>query len=42
MTLLISEAREPALTDYTSILTSERLAKTYSELFKKRDPFSNR
>jgi len=35
-TLLISQAREPALTDYTSILTSERLAKTYSELLKKR------
>lgn len=35
-TLLISQAREPALTDYTSILTSERLAKTYSELLTKR------
>ena len=35
-TLLISEARSPEMSDYTSLLTSERLAKTYSELLKKR------
>jgi len=34
-TLMISEASGPT-TDYTSILTSERLARTYSELLKKR------
>jgi len=34
-TLMISEASGP-MTDYTSILTSERLARTYSELLKKR------
>ena len=35
-TLLINEARNPAITDYTSLITSERLAKTYAELFTKR------
>ncbi len=31
-TLLVSEAKEPTITDYTSIITSERLANTYSRL----------
>ena len=35
-TLLINQARNPAITDYTSLLTSERLAKTYAELLTKR------
>lgn len=35
-TLLISQARTPAALDYTAILTSERLAKTYAELLTKR------
>ncbi len=35
-TLLISEASGPEMSDYTGLLTSERLAKTYSELLKKR------
>jgi capsular exopolysaccharide synthesis family protein len=35
-TLLINEARNPAITDYTSLITSERLAKTYAELLTKR------
>jgi len=35
-TLLINEARNPAGADYTSLLTSERLAKTYAELLTKR------
>lgn len=35
-TLLINQARNPAVTDYSSILTSERLAKTYVELLTKR------
>jgi len=35
-TLLINEARSPAVTDYTSLLTSERLAKTYAQLLTKR------
>lgn len=35
-TLLINQARNPALTDYTSLITSERLAKTYAELLTKR------
>jgi len=35
-TLLISQARNPTSPDYTSILTSERLAKTYAELLTKR------
>jgi non-specific protein-tyrosine kinase len=35
-TLLISQARNPAALDYTAILTSERLAKTYTELLTKR------
>jgi len=35
-TLLINQARSPATTDYTSLLTSERLAKTYAELLTKR------
>jgi capsular exopolysaccharide synthesis family protein len=35
-TLLINQARNPAITDYTSLITSERLAKTYAELFTKR------
>jgi len=35
-TLLISEGRSPEMSDYSSILTSERLARTYSELLKKR------
>jgi len=35
-TLLINQARNPAVTDYTSLLTSERLAKTYAELLTKR------
>lgn len=34
-TLLIDEARSAGPADYTSILKSERLAKTYSELIKK-------
>lgn len=36
VTLLVSEARAPTITDYTSILTSERLAKTYGELLTSR------
>jgi len=35
-TLLINQARNPAMTDYTSLITSERLAKTYAELLTKR------
>jgi len=35
-TLLVSEATQPSVTDYTSIMTSERLAKTYGEWLKKR------
>jgi len=35
-TLLINQARNPAITDYTSLITSERLAKTYAELLTKR------
>ena len=36
-TLLINQARSPAgTTDYTSLITSERLAKTYAELLTKR------
>jgi capsular exopolysaccharide synthesis family protein len=35
-TLLVSEAGDTTITDYTSIMTSERLAKTYGELLKKR------
>ena len=35
-TLLINQARTPAITDYTSLITSERLAKTYAELLTKR------
>ncbi|MCD6291040.1 MAG: protein tyrosine kinase, partial [Anaerolineae bacterium] len=35
-TLLISQARNPGVTDYTSILTSERLARTYANLLTKR------
>jgi non-specific protein-tyrosine kinase len=35
-TLLISQSRTPAALDYTAILTSERLAKTYAELLTKR------
>src|SRR3972149_5369189 len=33
-TLLINEAPGDKVTDYTAILTSERLARTYSELLK--------
>lgn len=36
VTVLVSEARDPTITDYTSILTSERLAKTYGELLTSR------
>ncbi len=35
-TLLINEAPSNKATDYTSIITSERLAKTYSEMMVKR------
>ena len=35
-TLLIHQARNPTATDYSSILTSERLAKTYAKLLTKR------
>ncbi|MBI1802724.1 MAG: polysaccharide biosynthesis tyrosine autokinase [Chloroflexi bacterium] len=35
-TLLVSESKNSATPDYTGLLTSERLAKTYSELIKKR------
>jgi len=35
-TLLVSEATQSTVTDYTSIMTSERLAKTYAEWLKKR------
>ncbi len=35
-TLLINQAPNDKATDYTSILTSERLARTYSELLKQR------
>ncbi|HID86197.1 MAG TPA: polysaccharide biosynthesis tyrosine autokinase [Anaerolineae bacterium] len=35
-TLLIHQARSPTATDYSSILTSERLAKTYAERLTKR------
>jgi capsular exopolysaccharide synthesis family protein len=35
-TLLVSEAGDTTITDYTSIMTSERLAKTYGELLEKR------
>jgi len=35
-TLLVSEATQASVTDYTSIMTSERLAKTYGEWLKKR------
>ena len=34
-TVLISEAPGSMTTDYTAIMTSERLAKTYSELMTK-------
>jgi len=37
-TLLISEGRSPDISDYTSLLTSERLAKTYAERFTKGIP----
>jgi capsular polysaccharide biosynthesis protein len=36
VTLMINEGRSPGATDYTSVLTSERLAKTYAELLTKR------
>lgn len=37
VTLLINQARSPAgTTDYTSLITSERLAKTYAQLLTKR------
>lgn len=36
VTLLINQAQNPSMTDYTAILTSERLARTYSELLKTR------
>ncbi len=36
VTLLINEAQNPDLNDYTAILTSERLARTYAELLKTR------
>ena len=36
-TLLVNEARSNAMSDYTGLLMSERLAKTYTELLKK-DP----
>ena len=35
-TLLINQARSHGVTDYTSLITSERLAKTYAELLTKR------
>ena len=35
-TLLINQARSPTVTDYTSLITNERLAKTYAELLTKR------
>ncbi len=35
-TLMINEGRSPGATDYTSVLTSERLAQTYAELLTKR------
>lgn len=35
-TLLVSKGYDPTFTDYTSILTSERLAKTYGELLRSR------
>ncbi len=35
-TLLVNESKTSSPSDYTSILTSERLAKTYSEWLKKR------
>lgn len=35
-TLLINQARNPSYTDYSSLITSERLAKTYAELLTKR------
>jgi len=35
-TLLISQARTPSMTDYTALLTSERLARTYAQLLTKR------
>jgi capsular exopolysaccharide synthesis family protein len=35
-TLLISEARDPGVVDYSVLQTSERLAKTYAERFTKR------
>lgn len=36
VTLMINEGRGPGNNDYTSVLTSERLAKTYAELLTKR------
>ncbi len=36
VTLLVNQAPRSGLTDYTSILTSQQLAKTYSELLHKR------
>ncbi len=38
-TLMINEGRSPGATDYTSVLTSERLAQTYAELLTKRPVF---
>jgi len=35
-TLLISQARNPVLTDYTSVVAGQTLAKTYAELLNKR------
>lgn len=36
VTLMINEGRTPGVTDYNSVLASERLAKTYAELLTKR------
>lgn len=36
VTLLVNQAVDPSITDYTSILTSERLAKTYAQLLTSR------
>ncbi|MER3513798.1 MAG: protein tyrosine kinase, partial [Chloroflexota bacterium] len=36
VTLLVNQAPRSGLTDYASILTSQQLAKTYSELLHKR------
>ncbi len=35
-TLMVSQGSNPTISDYTSILTSQQLAKTYGELLKKR------